>query len=126
MRVWSIKGLAFVLLLAWVFSVACSRDNTPPPPLAAEQLPAEFAKAFAKAPPSLKELAARVSSAVQAKDLLAAHEAIQVLCAAPEATKAQRTLADRAFLTITDLLKSAQAQGDEKAAETLRVYRSTR
>jgi hypothetical protein len=120
----AIKAFAFLLILSWVASSGCSkRESGPPPPLAAEQLPVEFDKGFAKAKPGVKDLAARVSSAVQAKDYAAAHQAIQALCGAADTTKAQKLLAQRALLTISDLLNAAQAQGDQKAAETLQSYR---
>jgi len=122
----SVTAFALILLFPWVVSPGCSRESGPPPALSAEQLPVEFDKAFAKAKPGVKELAARVSSAVQAKDYAAAHQAVQALCAATDTTKTQKTLAERAFLTITDLLKTAQAQGDQKAAETLQDYRRSK
>ena len=125
-RTSSISGLAFILLLAWAAVSGCSHESGPPPPLAADQLPVEFDKGFAKAQPGVKELATRVGSAVQAKDYGAAHQAIQALCGAAEMSKAQKVLAQRALLTITDLLQAAQAQGDQKAAETLQGYRRSK
>ncbi len=122
----SVKVLVFVVLLAWVAGLGCSHESGPPPPLAAEQLPTEFDKTFAKANPGVKELATRVSSAVQAKDYSAAHQAIQALCGAAATTKAQKVLAQRALVTITDLLNTAQAQGDQKAAATLQDYRRSK
>ena len=106
--------------------VGCHHDDGPPPPLAAEQIPSEFATGFKDAKPEVKDQADKVLKALEAKDYPAAHEAAQNLAMAPGANKAQQTLAARALLTITGLLQTAQAQGDEKAAEALKTYQGTK
>ena len=92
--------------------------------MAAEQLPAEFDKGFKSAKPEVKELAGKVVSAVQAKDYPAAFAAVQSLATVPGTTRPQQSLAARALITITCLLQTAQSQGDEKAAEVMKEYRS--
>ncbi len=114
-----VLGLIFV----FCFGLACHREAGPPAPLPAESLPAEFEKGFAKARPQVKELSAKVVSAVQGKEYAGAYALVQELCAAPEATDAQKRLAARAMLTITTLLQTAQAQGDQSAAEALQLHK---
>ncbi len=104
----------------------CHREVSPPPPLAAEAIPAEFEKAFKNAKPALKELAAQVTDSLSKSNYPAAYEQVQMLCSAPEASKEQKTLAARAMLTITTLLQNAQARGDEKAAEALSLQKKYR
>jgi hypothetical protein len=119
-----------VLLLTFLTSmvgVGCRKEAGPPAPLVAEQIPAEFAQGFKDAKPEVKELADKVVKALEAKDYPAAHQAVQDLTMSPAASKAQQLLATRAFLTITTLLQTAaQTQGDEKAAEALKIYQSTK
>lgn len=114
-----LRTVTCVALLVVCFAAIGCREKGPPPPLAAENIPAEFEKGFRKAKPSVKELATQVVTALQAKDYPAAHAAAHQLCAAPEATDAEKRLAVGAMLTITTLLQEAQAQGDQKAAEVL-------
>jgi hypothetical protein len=104
----------------------CHREEGPPPPLAAEQIPSEFAAGYKDAKPELKDLADQVLKALEAKDYPAAHQAVQNLAMSPAANKAQQILAARALITVTGLLQTAQAQGDEKAAAALKLYQSTK
>lgn len=125
------NSIAFTLLLftclAGMVGLGCRKEAGPPAPLAAEQIPAEFAQGFKDAKPEVKEIADRVVKALEAKDYPAAHQAVQDLTMSPAASKAQQLLATRAFLTVTTLLQTAaQTQGDEKAAEALKLYQSTK
>src|SRR5689334_17090414 len=104
----------FLVLLIWATICGCSHDDRPPPPLAMEQIPAEFDKAFKQAKQETRDLAQKVTATLQSKDYAAAYDAVQALCAAPDASKDQRGLAARAMLTIYGLLQQAQSQGDEK------------
>ncbi len=97
-----------------------------PPPLAAEQIPAEVQKAFGKAALPVKETADRMVASLQRKDYPAAYQDVQFLCNLPGETKQQRLLAARSMLAITSLLQAAQAQGDQQAAAALKVYQSTK
>ena len=115
-----------VIALAFLCAVGCHHEDGPPPPLAAEQIPAEFAASYKNAKPELKDLADKVLKALEAKDYPAAHQAVQDLAMSPAANKAQQILAARALLTITGLLQTAQAQGDEKAAAALNLYKASK
>ena len=53
------------LLLVLLAAMGCNKSSAPPAPLAMEQLPLVFEKAFRKAKPQVKELAAQVVSSVQ-------------------------------------------------------------
>jgi hypothetical protein len=106
--------------------VGCARDTGPPPPLAAEQIPAEMQKAFNNAVPEIKDVVGRIISALQNKDYPVAYRDVQDLCNLPGETREQRELAARALLTITGLLQTAQAQGDENAATALKLRRMSR
>jgi hypothetical protein len=117
-----------VLLALAIFCLCagCKREAGPPPPLAVDQIPIAFEKAFKSAPPDLKDLAAKVSIAVQTNDYPAAFAAVQALSATPGATAEQSRLAARAMMTINDLLQTAETKGDEIAAETLKIYKATK
>lgn len=80
-------------------------------------------KAFAKAKPEAKDLAAQVVAAVQAKDYSKAYLTIQTLAGKPGLTKEQLSVTSRGMLTVSELLQAAQTQGDQKAAQTLKTYR---
>jgi len=107
-------------------AAACSKDPGPPPPLAAEQIPAELDKAFKTAKQETKDLAAKVSAGIQAKDYPAAYDAIQALGNVPDTTIEQRKLTARAMLTIYGLLQTAQAQGDDNASAALSYHQRTK
>ena len=115
-----------LISLFFLGTLGCHHEDGPPPPLAAEQIPSEFAVGYKNAKPELKDLADKVLKALEAKDYPSAHQAVQDLAMSPAANKAQQTLAARALITITGLLQTAQAQGDEKAANALKVYQSTK
>jgi hypothetical protein len=117
------KKPALSLLMVITFLTSCKQSSTPPPSLSAEQLPAAFEKAFAKAQPETKDLASQVISAVQAQDYAKANAAIQNLVTRPGLTKEQTTIASSGLMTVNSLLQSAQAKGDTKAAEVLQLQR---
>lgn len=121
--------LVFRLLLLTITMgtlTGCNRNAGPPPPLAAEQFPAEFKKAFAKAPEAARALSTGVIETMQQKNYTAAYEAVQALVTLPNLTKEQQSIATRASLTINGLLQTAQNQGDQGAATALRTQRSNR
>jgi hypothetical protein len=121
-----IQTLIFILCVAVLFLSGCRQDPGPLPVLAAEQIPTEFEKAFKLASAETRDLAAKVSSGVQAKDYPAAYDAVQALTSVPGTTQEQRALAARASLTIYGLLQAAQAQGDDKAAAALRYHQMSK
>ena len=115
----------FALYLSVLGALGCHHEEGPPP-LAADQIPSAFATGFKDAKPEVKDLADKVVKALEAKDYPAAHEAVQNLAMSPGATKSQQTLAARALVSVTELLQTAQSQGDEKAAEALKVYKGSK
>ena len=121
-----IKIIGLALLLPLLFGLGCDRSSAPPTPLAVEAMPAAFEKAFSKAKPEAKELANQMVAAVQAKDYSKAFLGLQALTALPTLTKEQISVSSGALLTVNTLLQAAQAQGDAKAAETIKVYQSTK
>lgn len=114
--------LAFCLALM-LFGSACRRASAPPAPLPIAEVPAEIQKAFAQAAPGAKDIAAEVAKATREKNYPAAYQGMQVLVSLHDATPEQRTVAARAMLAITTLLREAEAKGDPAAAEALRAQR---
>jgi hypothetical protein len=121
------RVLSILYLVAGLSAlVSCSRSSGPPAPLAADEIPAAFAKEFLKADAPIKELSTQVTAALQNKDYPAAYAAVQSLCSAPGLSKAQQLLSARASLSITALLQSASAQGDKGASSALKNYQMNR
>jgi hypothetical protein len=123
-RVVTIIGLA--ASLAVLGPAACDKDPGPPAPLKVEAIPAEMQKVFNTAEPEAKDTVGRLTTALQSKDYPAAYLEVQALCSLRGETKEQRELSARALLTITGLLQSAQAQGDQNAAAALKFRQMTR
>ena len=123
MRRYHINAVVFALLLVLLAAMGCNKSSAPPAPLAMEQLPLVFEKAFRKAKPQVKELAAQVVSSVQTNGYAQAYSDLQKLSTAPELTKEQSSVVGRGMLTINGLLQSAAAKGDENAAQTVKAYR---
>lgn len=119
-----INIVSCVWLLALLATVGCNKSNSPPLPLSVEQLPAAMEKAFAKAKPELKDLAAQVVSSVQTNAYAKAYQELQSLSSVPDMTREQFSVIGRAMITVNLLLQSAAAKGDENAAEAVKVYRS--
>ena len=114
------------LLLVLLAAIGCNKSSAPPAPLTVEQLPSAFEKAFRKAKPQVKGLAAQVVSSVQSNGYAQAYSELQHLSTAPELTKEQSSVVGRGMLTINGLLQSAAAKGDENAAQTVKAYRSNK
>jgi hypothetical protein len=117
----NLTGLLLVLaaIVAATPLTGCNKSASPPPPLAADQIPTELQKAYAKAKPEFKDVVQKISSAMQEKDYPGANAGIQYLFNATEGTKQQRSVTARAMLTINQLLQEAQAKGDAKAAAVI-------
>lgn len=118
--------LLLPLLLVIAVAPGCKRETAPPAPLKVDQIGPEFKKGFADATQPAQAVSAEVVSALQASNYVAAFGAVQALCARPDLTKAQQTLATRALLTVNQLLQAAQASGDANAAATLQNYKMGR
>jgi hypothetical protein len=114
-------AIGFALLAA-----GCHRSSAPPPPMAIEELPGAFQKAFSKAQADAKESANEVIAAVQTKDYAKAYAVLQNLLAQAGLTPEQRSVTARGLLAVNSALRSAQAHGDATAAETLRQIRQNR
>jgi hypothetical protein len=121
-----VTGIYIIANIVVLGPIGCNRDSGPPPPLAVEQIPAEMQKAFNSAGTEAKEVVGRLISALQNKDYPTAYQEVQDLCNLPVETREQRELAARALLTITGLLQTAQAQGDERAATALKLRQTSR
>jgi len=120
------KVIAPGLLLFLALGLGCSRSSAPPTPLTAEELPGVLEKAFSTAKPPAKEQATQIVTAVQAKDYSKAFWGIQTLAGVTGLSKEQVKVTARATLTISSLLQSAQAEGDQKAAATIKTYRENK
>ena len=120
------KSIIPLLLLPLFFGFGCNRDSAPPAPLSVAEFPAVFANAFGKAKPEIKEVSDQVVAAVQAQDYPKAFNALQSLVGRAGLTKEQSSVTGRALLTVNNLLQEAQAKGDAKAAEAVKIYRSTK
>ncbi len=92
----------------------------------AEEMPAAFAKAFAKSDPQVQQQANRFLAALQKHDTSEAFQEIQILAVSPNLTDDQRFMIGRARVTVTQQLQSAAASGDTKSAEAMQAYMSTR
>jgi hypothetical protein len=117
---------AVAAALALGFVLGCDRSSAPPTPLPAAEFAAAFDKTFGKAKPEVKELASQLVAAVQAQDYSKAFNGLHALAGRDDLNNAQASLASRALMTVRSLLESAQTQGDQKAAETINHYRSTK
>lgn len=126
MKFFSSKITALTLLVVLAVGFGCNRTSPPPTPLTLEELPGALEKAFSKAKPQAKELAALVVASVKGRDFAKAFSSIQALVAAPELTKEQVNVAARATITVSGLLQEAVAQGDAKAAAAVKQYRETK
>jgi len=121
-----VNTIVLIASMAVLGPCGCGKDPGPPPPLAVEEIPAQMRKAFNGAESEAKDTVGRLTAALQSKDYPAAYEEVQALCSLPGETREQRSLAARALLTITGLLQTAQAQGDERAATALRLRQMNR
>ena len=116
-----LKLTAFLAALTLVCAIGCRRNEGPPPPLPAEQIPMELKKSFGQASPEIKGLVGEIERALESKDYPAAYQRVLLLCNLSEATKEQRLVATRAMLTLTASLRAAQVQGDANAAAVLQA-----
>ena len=116
----------FFLLLLLSCGLGCKPKTSTPTPLPVEQLPAALEKAFSEAPAEAKELAGQVIAFIKAQDYSKAHPQMRALAATPNLTPEQLNVTARGLLTLNGLLQSAEAQGDQTAAQALQNYRVTK
>jgi hypothetical protein len=105
--------------------VSCSK-NEPPTALAPEQVPAAVETAFKDAPAEAKSSASQVVNSLQGKDEVKAFFELQNLSSRTDLTPEQRQAATRSMLSLNERLRAAAAQGDQRAADALQVYRSSK
>jgi hypothetical protein len=123
------KNTTRIVVLLLLFSVCgfgCKPKALMPAPLPADQLPAALEKAFRTAPAEVKGLADQVIASIKAQNYAKAHPQLQSLAMAPNLNKEQTDVTARGLLTLYGLLQSAEAQGDQKAAEALQQYRANK
>ena len=111
------------LLSLIICSLGCEPKASMPAPLPVAELPGALEKAFRVAPAEAKDLAGQVVALVRAQDYPKAHPQLMALAATPKLTREQVDVTARGLITLNELLQAAQAQGDQKAAETLQTYR---
>ena len=121
-----VSALCLITCMVVLGPAGCGHNSAPPPPLAVGQIRSEMEKGFKDAKPEIKEVAERLNSAVESKNYTAAYSEVQRLCEFPGETKEQQLLATRAMICITELLQTAQAQGDQGAASALELRKATR
>jgi hypothetical protein len=117
-----LHGFNFCLCISsmLLLAVACGKTS-PPTPLSTQELPAALQKTFQKAPPALNKLANQAANSFQNKDFAKAFLELQQLNASPDLTKEQRLITARGLLTANKQLQAAQAQGDQRADQLLKL-----
>lgn len=116
-----LKCVVACLCVALVAAAACKKSS-PPQAIPPDKAPAALQQAFAKAKPEVKQLADQVVAAMQNQEFAKAHVDIQGLCALPALTDEQRRVATACLLTLGEQLQTAQARGDAKAAEAVKLH----
>ncbi len=114
----SVPAIACLLM-----AVGCGEKKAAEP-LAVEQVPNAVENAFKEAPPEVKNSANEVIAAVQGKDEPKALVDLQNLSARSDLTPEQREAANRSIISLNQKLSEAAAQGDQRAAQALEVYRA--
>ncbi|MCX6883476.1 MAG: hypothetical protein WCR20_00375 [Verrucomicrobiota bacterium] len=120
MRIYSILA-ACALLVG-----GCSKEYEVPSALTVAELPTALEKAFSSAAAERKELVDRSIGALKEGKLPNALMVIESLCAIPDLTPTQRTVATRAVLTLNQELQSAAAKGDKSAADFQKLRQSSK
>jgi hypothetical protein len=110
---------------ALALAAGCDRYEAPKP-LAAEQVPAAVENAFKDATPEVKSSAAEVVNSIQGKDEVKAFFELQNLTSRNDLTPEQREVASHSMLSMNERLRAAAAQGDQRAAQALQAFRSSK
>jgi hypothetical protein len=116
----------FALLFVLLVGASCNRSPKPPVPLPLEQVPAALEKAFTKAEPEAKELAALIATSVRSQDYSKAYLGLQDLVGKAKLSREQADVTSRGMLSVHEALQSAQAKGDAAAAQTLDFQRQNK
>jgi hypothetical protein len=113
--------------LAVLLACGCHRgDQSALTPLPVEQIPPVIEKSFAKADEETKAAASRIAADTQSHDAPAAFTEIQNMWARPGLTLEQKIALNRAQHAVSQQLSDAAQNGDDRAAETLHHYLSTK
>ena len=126
MKYFRLTGFLIALLSVLVLAPGCDKSSAPPAPIAVGDLGPALDKAFAKATGEVKELAGQVSAELKTPDYPKAYFDIQALAGKPGLTKEQVSIVTRGLLCLNETLQAAQSNGDQQAAETLRLQRMTK
>ncbi len=112
-----------VAVMALLGAAGCKGGGGSPTALPVDKIPAELEAAYAKSSAEIKSVVAEVGTAIQNTNYPAAYVRAQSLIWLQEATPEQRMVNARLSVTLTGLLREAEARGDQQAAAALRVRR---
>ena len=118
--------VGLIICMALFCLTGCHKAWTPPPPLSEAEIPSDFQKTFAKASPEVKDVIGQAVAAIQSKDYPAAYTILQGVYHMPGVTQEERELASQTLLTLNGLMQTAESQGDQRAADFLRLQRATK
>ncbi len=109
----------------WCLVTGCGgeKQSQAPEALTVSEAPTTLEQAFAQAPEEVRSEALEASRLISGGDYSMALVVLQKLCARPELTGDQRTLATRSMLTAQQEVAKAAERGDEESKKLLR-YRS--
>ncbi len=116
------SAILILCLLIATCGAGCSREqeSKAPEALGVSEAPASLEEAFAQAPADVKAEAFEASGLIKGGDYSMALVVLQKLCARPELTGDQRTLATRSMLTAQQEVNKAAERGDEESKKLLR------
>lgn len=123
-------GLAMLAALAALalalLASGCGEPETAvEQPIPAEQVPSRVEEAFRGASPAVVAEADAVVTSVREEDP-SALEKLRQLSVRPDLTPEQRAVAGRSMYSLLARLQAAETNGNQKAAEALQQYRSTK
>jgi hypothetical protein len=110
------------LTLALLAAPGCGRGK-PPKEIPTAEIPGEAGTLFAKAPPAVREMVARATAALAAKDWSGAWVAFQALSERKDLTPEQQQFVASAIVSIGAELNKAGEQGDARAAAAQQMHR---
>ncbi|MBI2950090.1 MAG: hypothetical protein HYY23_20850 [Verrucomicrobia bacterium] len=116
----------FLLGLAFLLVGGCTKEATPPKPIAIEQAPTSLQEVFKGAGAEAKQLVDDAVAALGAKDFGKALFALQSLSGRSDLTAPQRDMASRSLLAVNQALAEQAGSGDQSAQQVLQFQRSTK
>jgi hypothetical protein len=114
------------LCAALILVGGCSKEATPPKPLAIDQAPASLQETFKGAGSESKKLVDDAVAALGAKDFAKALFALQSLSGRSDLTAPQRDVASRSMLAVNQALSEQASTGDQSAQQALQFQRSNK